>query len=186
MKFRVQLFVTAFFSLLTVESALAEEFSNEGMIGVLDQTGHPANREATVDSTGTETIDTYSGLLQLSYKDAVIPGEGGFDLPIFAAISPASMEMLMVQVGYLVFAGIYTSAELNLICSGLRGIGCIVPARCQCRPTTTRFFKRPMARTICSISPFLIMSQTVMRQQKTIIELSAMMMGLSRLKPGTA
>ena len=36
---------------------------------------------------GQENIDTFSGLLQLTYIDAVIPGEGGFDLPIIRRYS---------------------------------------------------------------------------------------------------
>lgn len=74
-------------SLLMFSSAYAEgtieDSGGFGSHGIYSQIGQPSIREAIIDSTGSETIDTFSGLLQLTYEDALIPGEGGFDLPIY-------------------------------------------------------------------------------------------------------
>ncbi len=40
------------------------------------------NRQYSVDLQGVETIDPFTGILRLSYKDLVIPGNGGLDIVI--------------------------------------------------------------------------------------------------------
>ena len=65
--------------------AFALEASNPGspqedIAGVFSQAGNVSGRASMGD--GQETIDTFSGMLQYHYTDAVIPGDGGFDLPI--------------------------------------------------------------------------------------------------------
>ena len=54
--------------------------SDANIAGVFSQVGNVSGRSAISD--GQEIIDTFSGILQLQYTDAVIPGDGGFDLPI--------------------------------------------------------------------------------------------------------
>ena len=54
--------------------------SGENISSLYSRAGNPVGRINLGD--GSESIDTFSGMLQYAYTDAVIPGDGGFDLPV--------------------------------------------------------------------------------------------------------
>ena len=77
--------LAAICAIFTATTALSQDAgtggsSGENISSMYSRAGNPAGRVNLGD--GSESIDTFSGLLQYSYRDTVIPGDGGFDLPI--------------------------------------------------------------------------------------------------------
>lgn len=65
--------------------------------GVYDQHAIQAGRASLVGGLGNEVVDTLSGRLLLTYTDAVIPGEGGFDLSVLRRY--VSLQNRAAQIG---------------------------------------------------------------------------------------
>jgi len=59
--------------------------SDSNLAGVLSAVGNVPGRVGI--GSGRESIDTFSGILQLQYTDVIIPGDGGFDLPVIRTYS---------------------------------------------------------------------------------------------------
>jgi len=57
-------------------------FANNEIPDFYQEPGVNPQREYSVGLNGTEYIDPFTGILRLSYKDIIIPGNGGLDIEI--------------------------------------------------------------------------------------------------------
>jgi len=94
--------------------------------GIYQQSGISDIRQSQIGGGGTEVIDTFSGRLTLSYTDAVIPGTGGFDLPIIRRYQSIQTDSTQFEdltndvfgYGWEIHFGRIKSEDFANFCSG--------------------------------------------------------------------
>jgi len=120
----IRTYALVFFITLLSASFSAPSYAE--IEGLYQKTGFANDSIVQFDESGSESIDTFTGRLTLSYRDAVIPGDGGFNLPIVRRYQSIQTDNIgfvdptndVFGYGWDIHFGRIRYAQLGLFCDG--------------------------------------------------------------------